>query len=223
MIKEDLSMDVGNALTFNDSDYKQAYTVYHIPQKHGGYIHNNNVLTINSTNKREMGVLLGFNQDSSVISNVTNASDTARISMYKDLSDISQSVYPDRSTLEIAISDNGWSGSLPGDVDDRIIVRKYTSNRTFDKPDGEQPYGTKKYWDHYNLISEEMALIDYDGKTKIGANKLVVGDIDVYQLLTDLAAHNGLDINDYRTTGFISDYRNKDNYREIEKTIDGTA
>lgn len=212
-------MDIGNALTFNDSSCNQAYTLYHIPQKHGGFIHNNNVLSINSTNNREVGVLFDFNRAPDL-----KSTDTARLSMYRDISndmDTSKdpSIYSDRTTFEIAVADN-FKSTTPQWSADRIIARRYYHNSTFNIPDGNQQEATKKYWDQYNKILAEIALLDYDGKTKIGANNLVVGDIDVYKLLIDLAASAKLNIDKYKTTGFIPDYRNKDNYREIEKTID---
>ena len=60
----------------------------------------------------------------------------------------------------------------------------------------------------------------------------MVGEVDVYKLLLDLVKKTGLNIDAYKTTGFIPDYRDtepvydtatgviKTSYRDIEKEYD---
>lgn len=237
VIKEDLSMDIGNGIYINGDTYERKYGI-EVIEGESAYIHNKNMLNIGCANNREMGLLFDFN----TLPNTMISTDTARISFYKALitgDTGTVTMKDDVSTLEIAVADNSIIGNTDyaHSAGDRIVVRKYYEGGTHminpatgEKVDESPRPFSKERWDQYAMIVSELALIDYDGKTKIGANKLVVGDIDVYKLLMDLANKNGLNINDYRTTGFISDYKDieptfkenivQTNYRVIENAYD---
>lgn len=238
VIKEDLSMDIGNGMYFNGDDHKRKYGL-EIIEGEDAYIHNRNMLNIGCANDREMGLLFDFN----TLPHSKTSTDTARISFYKSLTTDAEGELikiADNSTLEIAIADNDnyTTAEDTKTTADRIVVRKYSEKAThmIDPVTGNivtttpRPF-SKEYWDQYATISSEIALIDYDGKTKIGANNLVVGEVDVYKLLLDLVKKTGLNIDAYKTTGFIPDYRDieptfdtnsmiKTSYRDIEKEYD---
>ena len=245
VINEDLSMDIGNGVYLNGDDHKRKYGL-EVIEGEDAYIHNTNMLNIGCANDREMGLLFDFN----TLPHSKTSTDTARISFYKSLTtDASGELIKiaDNSTLEIAIADNNnyVNEEYIKSTADRIIVRKYSEAGThmLDPETGNKVNTTprpfsKKYWDQYATISSEMALIDYDGKTKISPNNLVLGDLDVYKCLKEICSYiykdsgNTNDIwSKCLTNGFIPDYRDtvptydsnnviKTSYRDIEKEYD---
>ena len=130
VIKEDLSMDIGNGLYINGDDHKRLYGL-EIIEGEEAYIHNKNMLNIGCANDREMGILFDFN----TLPHSMTSTDTARISFYKALTTDDKGKLikiSDNSTLEIAIADNNnyTTAEHIKTTADRIVVRKYSESGT---------------------------------------------------------------------------------------------
>ena len=86
--------------------------------------------------------------------------------------------------------------------------------------------------DQFAQITSEMALLDFDGKTKIGTDNLVVGDLNVSKILEAVISELHLTRADFTDTPMYEDYRTKtplvidenksivSSYRDLEEAVD---
>lgn len=220
-------MDVGNSIYFNGDSLDRTYSI-----RTADAIDNDmnvkrivykNMLALTNTNNRESGIVFdAFTPGVDI--------DAGRLSMYTDIQYDTDTYKPmvktDHNIFEIAVADNGlYTAVDDASQSDRIIARKYhTDTRIIESNVYQQ--------DSFARVASEMALLDYDGKTKIGANNLVVGDLNVSKILEAVISELHLTRSNFTDTPMYEDYRTKtplviddsghivSSYRDLEEEVD---